>query len=123
MQFQRQCKPVRLRRCDHLLRTINAPRGSGGASCEISGWISADKVADGKPMTTLRIMKDLIANTPGLRGVFVSDPIMTQHVLRNPSARRSSDQGCLELDGAGRSHSLRRARPRAAGCEVGRSHL
>jgi len=39
--------------------------------------ITADKVADGKPATVLNIMKDLIANTADLRGVFVSDPIMT----------------------------------------------
>src|SRR6202795_4189393 len=33
--------------------------------------IVADKVADGKPTTTLSIMKGLIASTPDLRGVFV----------------------------------------------------
>src|ERR1700685_3168648 len=38
--------------------------------------ITAEKVADGKPATVLSIMKDLIANTADLRGVFVSDPIM-----------------------------------------------
>jgi hypothetical protein len=39
-------------------------------------------------MTALSIMKDLIASTPDRRGVFVSDSIMTQHALRNSSARR-----------------------------------
>jgi hypothetical protein len=89
MQFQRKCKPVRHRRCDHLLGSINAPRGSGRCWLRnIGRCISADKVAEGKPMTALSIMKDLIASTPDRRGVFVSDSIMTQHALRNSSARR-----------------------------------
>jgi hypothetical protein len=40
------------------------------------------RIADGKPATALSMMKDLIANTADLRGVFVSDPIMTLAVAQ-----------------------------------------
>jgi ribose transport system substrate-binding protein len=54
--------------------------------------IVADKVADGKPATALDIMKDLIANTADLRGVFVSDPIMTQAVGQAVAENKSGDK-------------------------------
>src|SRR5260370_10704537 len=54
--------------------------------------IVADKVADGKPATVLNIMKDLIANTADLRGVFVSDPIMTQAVGQAVAENKSGDK-------------------------------
>src|ERR1700719_1984317 len=38
--------------------------------------IVAEKAADVKPATGVNIMKDLIASTADLRGVFVSDPVM-----------------------------------------------
>ena len=54
--------------------------------------IAADKVADGKPATALDIMKDLIANTADLRGVFVSDPIMAQAVGQAVAEKKSDDK-------------------------------
>src|SRR5258706_3808680 len=54
--------------------------------------ITADKVADGKPATVLNIMKDLIANTADLRGVFVSDPIMTLIVGQAVAEKKSNDK-------------------------------
>jgi ribose transport system substrate-binding protein len=66
--------------------------------------IVAEKVADGKPMTTLGIMKDLIANTPDLRGVFVSDPIMTQAVGQAVADSTSGDK--INIVGAGSDEKL-----------------
>jgi ribose transport system substrate-binding protein len=54
--------------------------------------ITADKVADGKPATALNMMKDLIANTADLRGVFVSDPIMTLAVAQAVAEKKSNDK-------------------------------
>jgi ribose transport system substrate-binding protein len=66
--------------------------------------IVADKVADGKPTTTLSIMKDLIASTPDLRGVFVSDPIMTQAVGQAVAESTSGDK--INVVGAGSDEKL-----------------
>jgi ribose transport system substrate-binding protein len=66
--------------------------------------IVADKVADGKPTTTLSIMKDLIASTPDLRGVFVSDPIMTQAVGQAVAESTSGDK--INVVGAGSDERL-----------------
>jgi ribose transport system substrate-binding protein len=66
--------------------------------------IVADKVADGKPTTTLGIMKGLIANTPDLRGVFVSDPIMTQAVGQAVAESTSGDK--INVVGAGSDEKL-----------------
>src|ERR1700683_227911 len=44
--------------------------------------IVAEKAADGKSATAMNIMKELIANIADLRGVFVSDPVMTLAVGR-----------------------------------------
>jgi ribose transport system substrate-binding protein len=54
--------------------------------------IVADKVGDGKPMTVINIMKDIIANTADLRGVFVSDPVMTQAVGQAVAESKSGDK-------------------------------
>jgi ribose transport system substrate-binding protein len=54
--------------------------------------IVADKVGDGKPMTVFNIMKDLIANVADLRGVFVSDPVMTQAVGQAVAGSKSGDK-------------------------------
>ncbi|SDR47885.1 monosaccharide ABC transporter substrate-binding protein, CUT2 family [Rhizobiales bacterium GAS191] len=54
--------------------------------------ISADKVVDGQPTTALNIMKDLIASVPDLRGVFVSDLIMTQAVGQAVAENKSGDK-------------------------------
>jgi ribose transport system substrate-binding protein len=66
--------------------------------------IVADKVADGKPTTVLNIMKDLIANTADLRGVFVSDPIMTQVVGQAVAESKSGDK--INVIGVGSDEKL-----------------
>src|SRR6478752_1646251 len=66
--------------------------------------ITADKVADGKPGTVLSIMKDLIANTADLRGVFVSDPIMTLTVGQAVAEKKSNDK--INIVGIGSDEKL-----------------
>jgi ribose transport system substrate-binding protein len=66
--------------------------------------IVADKVADGKPATVLNIMKDLIANTADLRGVFVSDPIMAQAVGQAVTENKSGDK--INVIGVGADEKL-----------------
>ena len=66
--------------------------------------IVADKVADGKPTTVINIMKDLIANTADLRGVFVSDPMMTQAVGQAIAEGKSSDK--INVVGVGSDEKL-----------------
>ena len=66
--------------------------------------ITADKVADGKPATVLNIMKDLIANTADLRGVFVSDPIMTLTVGQAVAEKKSNDK--INIVGIGSDEKL-----------------
>jgi len=66
--------------------------------------IVADKVADGQPMTVINVMKDLIANTADLRGVFVSDPIMTQAVGQAVAESKSGDK--INVVGVGSDQKL-----------------
>jgi ribose transport system substrate-binding protein len=66
--------------------------------------IVADKPADGKPSTVLGIMKGLIANTADLRGVFVSDPIMTQAVGQAVAEGKSGDK--INVVGVGSDQGL-----------------
>ena len=66
--------------------------------------IVADKVADGKPMTVINLMKDLIVNTADLRGVFVSDPIMTQAVGQAVAESTSGDK--INVIGVGSDEKL-----------------
>ncbi len=66
--------------------------------------IVADKVADGKRATALNIMKDLIGNTADLRGVFVSDPIMTQAVGQAVAESKSGDK--INVVGVGSGERL-----------------
>ena len=54
--------------------------------------ITADKAADGKPETVLNMMRDLIASTADLRGVFVSDPVMTQVVSQAVVDKKTNDK-------------------------------
>ena len=54
--------------------------------------IVAEKAADGKPATVLDIMTDVIAKNRDLRGVFVSDPIMTQAVGQAVAENKSDDK-------------------------------
>lgn len=65
---------------------------------------TADKVADGKPATVLNIMKDLIANTADLRGVFVSDPLMTLTVGQAVAEKKSNDK--INIVGIGSDEKL-----------------
>jgi ribose transport system substrate-binding protein len=66
--------------------------------------IVADKVADGKPTTALAIMKDLIANTADLRGVFASDPVMTRVVGQAVAESKSGDK--INVIGVGAAENL-----------------
>jgi ribose transport system substrate-binding protein len=66
--------------------------------------IVADKAADGKPSTALGIMEGLIANTADLRGVFASDPIMTQAVGQAVAEGKSSDK--INVVGVGSDEKL-----------------
>jgi len=66
--------------------------------------ITADKVADGKPATVLAIMKDIIANAADLRGVFVSDPVMTQVVSQAVAEKKSNDK--INIVGVGSDEKL-----------------
>jgi ribose transport system substrate-binding protein len=66
--------------------------------------IVANRVADGKPTTVINIMKDIIANTPDLRGVFVSDPIMTQAVGQAVAESKSGDK--INVVGVGSDQKL-----------------
>jgi ribose transport system substrate-binding protein len=66
--------------------------------------IVADKVGDGKPATVANIMKDLIANTADLRGVFASDPAMTQVIGRAVAESKSGDK--INVIGVGTDEKL-----------------
>ena len=66
--------------------------------------IVADKAADGKPATALAITEGLIANTADLRGVFVSDPVMTQAVGQAVAEGKSSDK--INVVGFGSNEKL-----------------
>jgi ribose transport system substrate-binding protein len=66
--------------------------------------IVADRVADGEPTTVISIMKDIIANMPDLRGVFVSDPIMTQAVVQAVAESKSGDK--INVVGVGSDQKL-----------------
>src|ERR1700682_3491562 len=66
--------------------------------------ITADKVGDGKPATVLDIMRDLIANTADLRGVFVSDPITTLAVGQAVAEKKSDDK--INIVGVGSNEKL-----------------
>jgi ribose transport system substrate-binding protein len=66
--------------------------------------IVADKIGDGKPMTVADTMKDLIAHTADLRGVFVSDPAMTQAVGQAVAESNSGDK--INVVGVGADEKL-----------------
>jgi ribose transport system substrate-binding protein len=66
--------------------------------------IVADKIGDGKPMTVTNIMKDIIAHTADLRGVFVSDPAMTQAVGQAVAESKSGDK--INVVGVGSDEKL-----------------
>ncbi len=66
--------------------------------------ITDEKVADGKSATVLTIMKDLIANSADLRGVFVSDPITAQAVGQAVAEKKSKDK--INIVGIGSDEKL-----------------
>jgi ribose transport system substrate-binding protein len=66
--------------------------------------ITADKAADGKPETVLNMMRDLIASTADLRGVFVSDPVMTQVVSQAVADKNTNDK--INIVGFGSDEKL-----------------
>jgi ribose transport system substrate-binding protein len=66
--------------------------------------IVADKVADGNPTSVLDIMKEIIAKTPDLRGVFVSDPIMAEAVGQAVIENKSGDK--INIVGIGSNEKL-----------------
>jgi len=66
--------------------------------------IVADKAADGKPMTAFNTMKDIIANTEDLRGVFVADPIAARGVAEAVAENKSGDK--INIVGVGADEKL-----------------
>src|SRR3984957_16838188 len=66
--------------------------------------IVAEKAADGKPATGVNIVKDLIANTADLRGVFVADPVMTLAVGQAIAEKKSDDK--INVVGVGSDEKL-----------------
>jgi ribose transport system substrate-binding protein len=66
--------------------------------------IVAEKTADGNAATGINIMKDLIANTADLRGVFVSDPVMTLAVGQAVAEKKSDDK--INVVGVGSDEKL-----------------
>ena len=66
--------------------------------------IVAEKAADGKPATVLDIMTDVIAKNRDLRGVFVSDPIMTQAVGEAVAENKSDDK--INVVGVGSNEKI-----------------
>jgi ribose transport system substrate-binding protein len=66
--------------------------------------IVAEKAADGKPATGVNIMKDLIASTADLRGVFVSDPVMALAVGQAIAEKKLDDK--IDVVGVGSDEKL-----------------
>jgi ribose transport system substrate-binding protein len=66
--------------------------------------IVADKVADGEPATVRRIVKELVAGTPDLRGILVADTIMTPVVWQGVLDGKASDK--INIVGFGASAEL-----------------
>jgi ribose transport system substrate-binding protein len=67
--------------------------------------IVADRVvAGGKPSTALNVMKDVMANTADLRGVFVSDPVIAQAVGQAVAENKSGDK--INVVGVGADERL-----------------
>jgi ribose transport system substrate-binding protein len=66
--------------------------------------IVAERAADGKPVTGINIMKDLIANVTDLRGVFVSDPVMTLAVSQAVAEKTTDDK--INVVGVGSDEKL-----------------
>jgi ribose transport system substrate-binding protein len=66
--------------------------------------IVAEKTADGNVATGINIMKDLIASAADLRGVFVSDPVMTLAVGEAIAEKKSDDK--INVVGVGSDEKL-----------------
>jgi len=54
--------------------------------------VAAEKAADGKPATGIEIMKGFISSMEDLRGVFVSDPVMTRAVGQAVAEKTTKDK-------------------------------
>lgn len=54
--------------------------------------VAYEKAADGKPATGTEIMKGLISSMEDLRGVFASDPVMTQAVGQAMAEKTTKDK-------------------------------
>jgi ribose transport system substrate-binding protein len=66
--------------------------------------IVAEKAGDGNVATGVNIMKDLIASTADLRGVFVSDPVMALAVGQAIAEKKSDDK--INVVGVGSDEKL-----------------
>ena len=66
--------------------------------------IVADKVADGEPATVRKIVKEVVAGTPDLRGILVADPMMTPVVWQGVLDGKPSDK--INIVGFGASSEL-----------------
>jgi ribose transport system substrate-binding protein len=66
--------------------------------------IVSDKAADGKSETVMNMMRDFIANVSDLRGVFVTDPVMTQVVGQAVAEKKSDDK--INIIGVGSDEKL-----------------
>src|SRR6201982_3834822 len=66
--------------------------------------VAAEKAADGKPAAAIGIMKEFIASMEDLRGVFVSDPVMTQAVGQAVAEKTTKDK--IHIIGFGSDEKL-----------------
>jgi ribose transport system substrate-binding protein len=66
--------------------------------------IAAEKAADGKPANGIEIMKGFISSMEDLRGVFVSDPVMTQAVGQAVAEKTTKDK--IHIVGFGSNEKL-----------------
>ena len=66
--------------------------------------IASEKAGDGKPATATGLMKDAIANTADLRGVFTPDPLSTEAVAQAVMEKKSGDK--INVIGVGADEKL-----------------
>ena len=66
--------------------------------------LTPDKVADGEPAIVQKIVKELVAGTTDLRGLFVADPMMTSLVGQGVVDSKPSDK--INIVGFGASGKL-----------------
>ena len=66
--------------------------------------IASEKAGDGKPGTATGLMKDAIASTADLRGVFTPDPLSTEAVAQAVREKKSGDK--INVIGVGADEHL-----------------